>query len=179
MSLFSDVKTAVRNVTLTALSEFTNPIVIHSYGNGLEPAESYVTINILSLDQKGHHSTSTLANVDEKLSIQVSYEALVQLTFIGSKAGDMIQSFTQRINNNPISLQALKANNLGLMRKTPVRNTPQKRDTKWVDYYNMDVIFNYIVNTDQLVDVVEGVVIADETSEIPVIIKFPESIIYP
>ena len=179
MSVTSDLKTAVRNVVLTALSDYTNPVVIHNYGNGLEPAESYVTINVLSITQQGHHSTSTLTSVDEKLSIQVCYEAFVQLTFIGSQAGDMIQSFTQRINNNPISLQALKANNLGLMRKTPIRNTPQKRDTKWVDYYNMDVIFNYIVNTNQLVDVVEGVVIADETSEIPVIIKFPESIIYP
>jgi hypothetical protein len=43
----------------------------------------------------------------------------------------------------------------------------------------MDVTFNYTVNTNQLVDVVEGVVLADETSEIPVIIKIPESIIYP
>lgn len=177
--VYKGVKDAVRNVTLTALSEFNNPVVIHSYGNGLEPAESYVALNILSITQVGHHSTSTLASVDEKLSIQVCYEALVQFTFVGSMSGDMIQSFTQRINNNPLSLQALKANNLGLMRKSSIRNTPQKRDTKWVDYYNMDVTFNYIVNTNQLIDVVEGVVIADETSEIPVIIKFPESIIYP
>ena len=179
MSVSSDLKDAIRNVVLTALSDYTNPIVIHSYGGGLEPAESYVTINVLSITQQGHHSTSTLTSVDEKLSIQVCYEAFVQLTFIGSQAGDMIQSFTQRINNNPLSLQALKANNLGLMRKSPIRNSPRQRDTKWIDYNNMDITFNYIVNTNQLIDVVEGVVIADETSEIPVIIKIPDTIIYP
>lgn len=179
MSVYKDVKDSVRNVALTVLSDFPNPMVIHSYGNGLEPAESYVTINILSITQVGHHSTSTLTSVDEKLSVQVCYEALAQFTFIGSNAGDMVQSFTQRINNNPLSLQALRANNLGLMRKSPIRNTPQRRDTKWVDYYNMDVTFNYIVNTDQVIDVVDGVVIEENLDETPSLIKLPESIIYP
>ena len=65
------------------------------------------------------------------------------------------------------------------MRKSQIRRAPQKRDTKWVEYHNVDVTFNYVITTNQLIDVVEGVVIADETSEIPVIIKIPESIIYP
>lgn len=179
MSVYKGVRDAVRNVTLTALSDFVNPVVVFANQDGLEPAESYVTINLLSITQQGHHSTSTLTSVDEKLSIQACYEALIQFTFVGSMSGDMIHSFTQRINNNPLSLQALRANNLGLMRKSSIRNSPQRRDTRWVDYHNMDVTFNYIVNTDQVIDVVEGVVIADETSEIPVIIKLPQSITYP
>ena len=179
MSIYSGVRDSVRNTVLVALSDFTNPMVIFSHSNGLEPAESYVVINLLSITQQGHHSTSTLTNTNEELSIQVAYEVLVQLTFVGSQAGDMVQSFTQIINNNPLSLQSLQANNLRIMRKSPSRNNPQKRDTKWVDYHTMDVTYNYIVNTNQLIDVVEGVVIADETSEIPVIIKIPESIIYP
>jgi hypothetical protein len=104
---------------------------------------------------------------------------MCQLSFIGSLSGDMSQSFTQNINNNPLTRLELQRNKLGLMRKSQIRRAPQKRDTKWVEYHNLDVTFNYIVITDQLVDVVEGAVIADETSEIPVIIKIPESIIYP
>jgi hypothetical protein len=65
------------------------------------------------------------------------------------------------------------------MRKSQIRRAPQKRDTKWVEYHNVDVTFSYVVITDQLIDAVEGVVIADQASEIPVIIKIPESIIYP
>lgn len=172
MSLFSDVKDAVRNVTLTALSEFTNPIVIHSYGGGLEPAESYVTINILSIEQQGHHSTSSRLDTSFKQSTQVAYEALVQVTFIGSKAGDMVQSFTQRINNNYKVFEALTRNKLGVMRKSQVRNTPQKRDTKWVDYYNMDVTFSYIGLTQDVVDIIEAAVVEDVTTD--TIFRVPE-----
>lgn len=172
MSLFSDVKDAVRNVTLTALSEFTNPIVIHSYGNGLEPAESYVAINILSIEQQGHHSTSSRLDTSFKQSTQVAYEALVQVTFIGSKAGDMVQSFTQRINNSYKVFEALTRNKLGVMRKSQVRNTPQRRDTKWVDYYNIDVTFSYIGLTQDVVDIVEAVVVQDVTAN--TIFRVPE-----
>lgn len=196
--LYSDVRKAIRTTALASLSEFTNPQVIFSHTSGTEPAESYVVVNILSIEQQGKHMSSTLAELSGtygydlgwgqeysesdatyKLSIQVAYEVLVQLSFIGSLSGDMAHSFTQRINNNPVALEELKKNKLGVMRKSQIRRAPQKRDTKWVEYHNMDVTFNYIAQTQQTIDIVEGVVIADETSEIPVIIKIPESIIYP
>lgn len=172
MSLFSDVKTAVRNVTLTALSEFTNPMVIHSYGGGTEPAGSYVTINVLSIEQQGHHSTSSRLDTSFRQSTQVAYEALVQVTFVGSMAGDMVQSFTQRINNNYKVFESLTRNKLGVMRKSQVRNTPQKRDTKWVDYYNMDVTFSYIGLTQDVVDIIEAAVVEDVTAD--TIFRVPE-----
>ena len=177
--IYTDVRAAIRRSALAALSEFVNPIVIFSNSNGTEPAESYVVVNILNIEQQGHHSTSTLANTNETLTFQVAYEVMVQFSFVGSLSGDMSQSFTQNINNNPLTRLELQRNKLGLMRKSQIRRAPQKRDTKWIEYHNLDVTFNYIVITDQLVDVVEGVVIADEASEIPVIIKIPESIIYP
>ena len=179
MSVYSDVRASIRKGALAALSEFTNPQVIFSHSGGSEPAESYVVVNILNIEQQGHHSTSTLANTNETLTFQVAYEVMVQFSFVGSLSGDMSQSFTQNINNNPLTRLELQRNKLGLMRKSQIRRAPQKRDTKWVEYHNLDVTFNYIVITDQLIDVVEGVVIADEASEIPVIIKIPESIIYP
>lgn len=177
--IYTDVRKAIRTASLASLSEFTNPQIIFSHSNGTEPAESYVVINILNIEQQGHHITSTLVNEDEELSIQAQYEIFVQFSFIGSLSGDMAQSFTQRINNNPVALEELKKNKLGLMRKSQIRRAPQKRETKWVEYHNMDVTFNYTANTDQIVDVVEGVVLEDNTGEIPVIIKIPETIVYP
>lgn len=196
--LYTDLRKAIRASALGALTEFTDPKVIFSHSSGSEPAESYVVVNILSIEQQGHHMTSTLAAITgdfgygigmgegygdsdstPKLAVQVAFEIICQFSFIGSLSGDMAHSFTQRINNNPVALEELKKNRLGLMRKSQIRRAPQKRDTKWVEYHNMDVTFNYIALTEQTVDIVEGVVIADETSEIPVIIKIPESIIYP
>lgn len=178
--IYSDVRKAIRLGAIAALSEFPTTPVVFSHSGGTEPAESYVVINILSITQSGHHITSTLTNIDEELSIQAAYEVFVQLSFIGSLSGDMAQSFTQRINNNPVALEELKKNKLGLMRKSQIRRAPQKRDTKWVEYHNMDVTFNYVVITNQLVDVVEGTVIeAMLENEDPFFIKIPETIVYP
>lgn len=178
-SIYTDVRAAIRKGALAALSEYPTTPVIFSHNNGTEPAESYVVVNVLSIEQQGHHMTSTLTNVDEELSIQAAYECLVQFSFIGSLSGDMAQSFTQRINNNPVALEELKKQKLGLMRKSQIRRAPQKRDTKWVEYHNMDVTFNYVVITNQLVDVVEGVVIEENLDETPTLIKLPDSIVYP
>lgn len=179
MAVYSDVRKAVRLGAIAALSEYPTTPVIFSHLAGTEPAESYVVVNILNIEQQGHHITSTLTDTAEQLSIQAQYEILCQFSFIGSLSGDLAQSFTQRINNNPVALEELKKQRLGLMRKSQIRRAPQKRDTKWVEYHNMDVTFNYTVNTNQIVDVVEGVVLEDNTSEIPVIIKIPDTIIYP
>lgn len=179
MAVYTDVRTSIRKGAIAALSDFPTTPIIFSNSNGTEPAESYVVVNILSIEQQGHHSTSTLANVDETLTFQVAFEILVQFSFIGSLSGDMSQSFIQNINNNPLTRMELSRNNLGFMRKSQIRRAPQKRETKWVEYHNLDVTFNYIVITNQLVDVIEGVVLEDNTSEIPLLIKIPESIIYP
>lgn len=179
MALYGEVRAAIRRAAIGALNEYTNPQVIFSHGNGPEPAESYVVINILEDRQIGHHMTSTLTNTSNQLSIQTSSEIMVQFSFIGSLSGDMSKSFSQRINNNPVALEELKRNKLGILRKSQIRRAPQKRDTKWVEYHNIDVTFNYIANTNQVVDIVEGVVLEDNTSEIPLLIKIPESIIYP
>lgn len=179
MSIYFDVGQAIRKGAIAALSEFPNVLVKFSHDNGDEVPESYVVINILNVVQQGHHSTSTLLNANETLTFQVAYEVMCQFSFIGSLSGDLSQSFTQNINNNPLTRLELQRNKLGLMRKSQIRRAPQKRDTKWVEYHNMDVTFNYVIITNQLIDVVEGVVIEENLDETPNLIKLPESIIYP
>lgn len=177
--IYSDVRAAVRNAALGALKDFTNPVVIFSNNNGSEPSESYVVVNILSIEQQGHVSKSTLTTVGNELIFQVAYEIQAQFSFIGSLSGDMVQSFTQNINNNPVSTEESKRQKLGFMRKSQVRRAPQKRDTKWVEYHNMDVTFSYVIITSQPVDIVTGVVIQENISNNTETIKFPDSIVYP
>lgn len=178
--IYSDVRQAIRKGALAALSEFPTTPVIFSHTSGVEPAESYVVINILQIQQIGHAYTATLTSItgthgwslgfgynfsesdaSPKLSIQANYNITAQFSFIGSQSGDMAQSFTQRLNN-VLFREELIRNSLGLRTKTNIRRAPQKRDTKWVEYHNMDVVFTYAVNTQQIVDVVEAVVIVDE-----------------
>ena len=161
MSVYSDVRTSIRKGALVALSEFTNPQVIFSHSNGAEPAESYVVINILQVEQVGKGYTSTLVNELDELTIQANYNIYAQFSFVGSKSGEMSQVFTQQLNNVLVR-EELQRNSLNLRTKTNIRRAPQKRDTKWIEYHNMDVVFTYAVNTQQIVDVVEAVIIVDE-----------------
>jgi hypothetical protein len=161
LSVYSDVRTSIRKGALVALSEFTNPQVIFSHSNGAEPAESYVVINILQVEQVGKGYTSTLVNELDELTIQANYNIYAQFSFVGSKSGEMSQVFTQQLNNVLVR-EELQRNSLNLRTKTNIRRAPQKRDTKWVEYHNMDVVFTYAVNTQQIVDVVEAVIIVDE-----------------
>lgn len=162
MNLYTGLRTAVRNVALVALDEFTNPTVIFSHSNGNEPAGSYVTVSILNVEQQGQHVNSGLveANLTQyEQTITTANEVLCQFSFVGSQSGEMAYSFYQRINNNPLVFEELARNKLGVMRKSQVRRAPQKRDTTWVEYHNLDVTFSYHVVTKQVVDIVEGITV--------------------
>ena len=162
MNIFTTVRSAIRNVSLVALDEFVNPLVIYSHSNGTEPAGSYVVVNILSVDQQGQHTSSGLVEVsitEYEQTIKAAYEVNAQLSFVGSQSGEMAYSFYQRINNNPLVFEELARNKLGVMRKSQVRRAPQKRDTTWVEYHNLDVTFSYHIVTKQVVDIVEGITV--------------------
>jgi hypothetical protein len=175
MPIYSDVRAALRKGALAALSEYPAAPVIFSNSNGTEPAESYVVVNILNIEQQGHHSTSSQTTTDFKLDVRVVYEVMAQFSFVGSLSGDMAQSFTQRINN-PAFREALTKNHLGFLRKSQIRRAPQKRDTKWVEYHNLDATFNYIVNTSEVIDWVESVIVDSEQTGV---FTIPEGIIIP
>lgn len=164
MNIFTTVRAAIRNISLVALDEFVNPLVIYSHANGTEPSGSYAVVNILSVDQQGQYTSSglTKANgLDYELSVTAAYEVNAQLSFVGSQSGEMAYSFYQRINNNPLVFEELARNKLGVMRKSQVRRAPQKRDTTWVEYHNLDVTFSYHIVTKQVVDIIEAVVVED------------------
>lgn len=182
MAIYSDVRKAIRRAAIGSLLDFfpdtvtQDKYIVFSNSNGTEPADSYVVINILNIEQQGHHSTSSQTTADFKLNVRVVYEVMVQFSFVGSLSGDMAQSFTQRINNVPASREALTKNNLGFMRKSQIRRAPQKRDTKWVEYHNLDATFNYIVNSTDVVDWVESVIVDSEQTGV---FTVPEGIIIP
>jgi hypothetical protein len=181
MNLYTGLRTAIRNVALVALDEFVNPNVIFSHSNGNEPAGSYVTVSILNVEQQGQHTSSGLvveSLTEYEQTITTANEVLCQLSFVGSQSGEMAYSFYQRINNNPLVFEELARNNLGVMRKSQVRRAPQKRDTTWVEYHNLDVTFSYHVVTKQVVDIVEGIIaegIYDDTIHDPFTV--PENLV--
>lgn len=179
MSIYSSMRTAVRLGTLEALSQsgYSTTPVIYSHQSGAEPAETYVVIQIVSLDQVGRVEESTLTDEstpDRKLTFKNHYEGKIQFTFAGSDAPDIATEFLNAIPNNVVVREAYQKNNLAPMRKSGLRRAPQKRDTTWVEFFNIDVTFSYMVLTEQTVDWVEHVQFVDVNSgEIIVIPPLP------
>lgn len=164
-NIYSQVRQALRNTALKALEldEFNVPIIF-SHSGGTEPAESYVVINVVDLASTGKQSSSTLTDTEEQLTIINNYEVRAQFSFCGSLSGDMVMSFVQRIGSNPLVQQEARRNSLGFMRKSSIRRAPQKRETKWIDFQNIDVTFSYAVVTQQTIDVIEAVILQDAIS---------------
>lgn len=180
MNIYTLVRKAARDSILQIFAtDFPNTPVIFSHQGGAEPSVPYVVINILSIEQVGHQTTSSLVNVTQELDVSAYYEVMVQYSFCGSSAGDMAHSFSHRVSNNPLTFQQQQMNDLAFMRKSTIRRAPQKRDTGWVENFNIDVTYNYIFNEQMLVDFVEGVVISEELTDPPILIKIPETIVYP
>jgi hypothetical protein len=164
MAVYSEVRTAIKRIAEQANNAYPTMPIIFSHTNGTEPSETYLVINILDIQQIGHHSTPGLTDPSLVLDARVSYEVMVQYSFQGSLAGDAVHDFTQKINNNPLMFEQLQKYKLGFMRKTQVRRAPQKRDTKWVENFNLDVTYSYVINSRQDVDTVEVVIIQDGLS---------------
>lgn len=185
MNIYTLVRKAARDSILTSLPEFfptsveKSAGIIFSHTNGSEPSIPYVVINILSIEQVGHQTTSTLVNTNQEMDVSAFYEVMIQYSFCGSTAGDMVHTFSHRVSNNPLTFQQQQMNDLAFMRKSTVRRAPQKRDTGWVENFNTDITYNYIFNEQMIIDFVEGVVISEELTDTPSLIKIPETIIYP
>lgn len=163
MSIYSEVRSALRKGTARVLSEYfpTTDLqdqgIIFSHISGSEPVIPYVVIQIISTNQIGKTSYSTLTDEDENLTIITQYEITAQFSFCGSKAGDMAYDFNSAINNNVVMWEAFQKNSLAPLRKSTLRRLPIRRDTKWIEYQNLDVTFSYAVKTTQKVDVVERI----------------------
>jgi len=165
---YSEVRKAIRRAVIQSLIEYfpttqeQNDYIFFSHSGGTEPANPFVVINILGVEQQGHTQTASTTNEQFELIHQVAYEVNVQFSFCGSTAGDMAQSFTQRVNNSVLSLDATRKEKLGVLRKSNLRRAPQKRDTQWVEYFNQDVVFSYIIRTTQVVDWIDSVVLENK-----------------
>lgn len=140
-------------------------IVSHSNPDQLsELPESYGVINILSISSTGKTAISTGANEDSQVSLQAHYEIQAQFSFIGSQSADMAFCFYHNISANPVVFEELYKSKIAYLRKSDVRRAPQRRETQWVEAFNVDATFNFIVNYQQVVDTVDAVILQDTIS---------------
>lgn len=173
MSIYSQVRQALRFGTLVVLKDYfpttnaQNAGIIFSHLSGTEPTIPYVVIQIIKVNQEGRTSYSTSANDTENLTIVNHYRISAQFSFIGTLAGDMGYDFNNAINNNVVMWEAFQKYNLTPVEKSVLRRVPALRDTKWIEYENLDVVFTYAVKTTQAVDIVEQIILKYSEDETP------------
>lgn len=153
-----DIYTSLED-RLWELSNVISPDVpvVFGHENGREPSESYLMINVLSIEQEGESSIPALLNRNRKLDVRVWYSTLVQFSFYGSEAGKNAHNFIHLLNA-PHAREEMSRSNVAILTKTRLRRNPQRRETEWVDAFSFDARFNYIVNTPLDVEHVESTV---------------------
>jgi hypothetical protein len=170
---YSDLKLALATSLKTI---FPNNAVIRSQQNGPEPSNPYVVITVLRATQTGMPHRETL--VDQGFStIRVDYQAVVQFSFISKNeesAGDMANLFMQRVNH-PSTREVFRSNGLAYLSGSNLRNVANKRETTWIQSYNVDINFLFsiltsdeaiTINTVEITDLLSGEVFTAPTNVI-------------
>lgn len=138
--------------------EYPETQVIFSHQNGLEPNASYGVINILGVDQVGFRSEATfLLDEGDILETVTHYKLQVQISFVGTATSDIAQAFRHGMVNDRRCFETLLRANFGILDRGQIRRIPQKRESDWVDAYNMDFSFSFAVNTRFTYDWIEYV----------------------
>lgn len=162
MSVYSKIRDALYDGTVATYNTTPySPPVIFSLGKN-EPLESYVVINILTMEQTGRVVEDVLTDGrDETLPLkshfQSFYDVTVQFTFYGSESGSLCETFHRLLTNYSEVRQSWSYLGLAPVSKTEIRFNPQRRDTKWEDSFNFDVRFSYRVHDVREVEWVEHI----------------------
>jgi len=175
-TLYTQLQDDIRKVVIETLTEFPNPIVIFANEGGTEPATSYCTISILSLEQVGRSQEASQSVTDDDVSItsQAPFEITALISFVGSNAGNMAYSSHGRISNSLLAREAAQSSSIALMRKSSTRRVPYYRETKWVDVFSYNATFFFIGGITDVIPLIKQVVIENvDTSEL---INIPETI---
>lgn len=133
---------------------------IFAFGNGPEPQSPYLVIDVKKFDAVGRSYTSSSQEIDENLqsfttTIQ-NYEAHVRFELCGkydvnTELAEMAQQLEFSLRTQR-GYEEQKRNALSLMKYNPVRRIPVRRETDTYMYYQLDVVFGYVVSSTEVQD---------------------------
>lgn len=133
---------------------------IFAYGNGPEIQTPYLVIDVKKLDAVGRSYNSSTQEIDENnqsftTTIQ-NYEAHVRFEFTGKS--DVNTELAEMAQQLEFSLRTQRGyeeqrrNALSLMKYNAVRRIPVRRETDTYMYYQLDVVFGYVVSSTEVQD---------------------------
>lgn len=160
-SSYSDLMQSIFTATKTL---FPDNKVIKANLSGSEPENPYIVFRVIRDEQLGLAYNDTLLNASNVMTTRANYEVLVQFSFVSKDediAGSLVKTFVQALNS-PVTREQFRKNKLSKTNISPIRSIPTKRETTWIQYYNVDVTFNYAVVTSNVMVPITVVQIEDE-----------------
>jgi hypothetical protein len=135
--------------------------VIFAYGNGPEVQTPYLVIDVKKMDAKGRSYNSSSQELDfetqESYTTTIqNYEAHVRFEFVGkydvnTELAEMAQQLEFALRTQR-GYEEQKRNALSLMRYNAIRRIPVRRETDTFMYYQLDVVFGYVVSNTEVQD---------------------------
>jgi hypothetical protein len=130
------------------ISQFPDARITFPFSNAPEPQTPFIVLEVVSIDAVGMAHTGGYTD-NGITTIMQDYEVELQLEVIGgydnqTEVGDLAHKIEFSLRT-PLFLQALRSNNLSLMRYRPVTRFPRKRDTKTYMCYQQDVYLAYSI----------------------------------
>lgn len=164
MSIFSDLQDRLYDATRNSLNAlgYTGASVIFSNQKALEPEKTYCVVHILDVQQHGHKSDAGLNTKTNIYETVTHYHVAVQFSFIGEDAGDVAIDFRHNVINNHALQDEYRKQNFGFLYRGNLIRSPQKRETDWVDNFDMDINFSFALFTKQQTDYINTVVVNND-----------------
>lgn len=164
MSLVEIIKDSLYDSVKFVLTDVghRNTRVIFDNESGLEPKNTYCVISILSRERQGRTQESTYLTQDSEMWRTEFFKLYLQLTFIGQSSADISWNFDDSFPASRTYIEEFQKRSLGFIRKSDLRRSPQPRETKWTDSWNVDLEFSFTIQSRQTMDWVEYITIDGE-----------------
>ena len=143
-NLYTAIKSILNNLG------YSNTQVVYANSNVLEPENTYCILNKISVSRAGRVDESATMPLANPILVYTNYYTLLlQVSFVGKEADELMFDFNDAVFSNRMCIEAFQKNNFGPMSKSDVRNIPQKRDTGWVEMWNVDLNLSYAIQSKQ------------------------------
>ena len=121
-----------------------------SMTEGLEPESTYLSFDIPSLKEIGRSETTSYLLEDRKTYTKKSYQAFLQISSIGKGSGGLMSTISSRVPESDKLRAIFRKWGFSILNKTELRRNPQKRESEWVDTYNigLNITFSYYFRED-------------------------------
>lgn len=146
---------------------FSDVQMIWNAQGGLEPKGTYVVGSTLLRRRTQKEDRATFLEYDTDLMYwKEHYNWHLQLSVIGKEAVAVAEVLDDSIPANQVHRERFVKRSLSYMSKSSLQRNPQKRESGFVELWNLDLEINYSVQLTQVMDYIEFVVIGGETYRI-------------